>query len=84
MAFLVIQGEKVKLLPVEHNCTIDKVLDYIPELCEKAEKLLDKLMKKEEKTEEIKVQKPIIKKTNINYEYKYNEPDETEEDNAEE
>lgn len=70
-------------MPVEHNCTIDKVLDYIPELCEKAEKLLDKLMKKEEKTEEIKAQNPIIKKTNINYEYKYNQPDETEEDDEE-
>lgn len=76
VAFLVTQGQKVKLLPVEHNCTIDKVLDYMPELCEKAENLIDKLMKKEEKAEEIKIQKPVIKKTNINYEYKYPQHDE--------
>ncbi len=40
------QGENVKLLPVEHNCTIDRIIDYMPELCEKAEKLMDKLIKK--------------------------------------
>ena len=50
VAFLVVQGENVKLLPVEHNCTIDRIIDYMPELCEKAEKLMDKLIKKGYKT----------------------------------
>lgn len=50
VAFLVIQGENVKLLPVEHNCTIDRILDYIPELCEKTENIMKNIVnKKEEK-----------------------------------
>lgn len=71
VAFLVIQEKLVKLLPVEHNCTIDKVLDYIPELCESAKNLIEKLMKNDEKTEEIKIQKPKIKKVGMNYKYEY-------------
>ena len=62
VAFLVVQGENVKLLPVEHNCTIDRIIDYMPELCEKAEKLMDKLIKKDENKEEVKIQKPKINK----------------------
>lgn len=46
VAFLVVQGQTVKLLPVEHNCTIDRILDYMPELCEKAEKMIEKIMNK--------------------------------------
>lgn len=52
VAFLTIQGEIVKLLPVEHNCAIDKVLDYLPELCQKAEKIADKIIANGKKQEE--------------------------------
>lgn len=72
VAFLVVQGQTVKLLPVEHNCTIDRILDYIPEMCEKAEKMINKMMNKKEETEEIKIQKPKMKKANVNYKYDYN------------
>lgn len=71
VAFLIIQEEKVKLLPVEHNCTIDKILDYMPELCEKAEKMIDKMMNKNNKEEEINIQKPKVKKVAMNYKYDY-------------
>ena len=76
VAFLVVQGENVKLLPVEHNCTIDRIIDYMPELCEKAEKLMDKLIKKDENKEEVKIQKPKIKKVGIDYNYDYKQPEE--------
>lgn len=46
VAFLVVQGQTVKLLPVEHSCTIDRILDYMPELCEKTEKMIEKIMNK--------------------------------------
>ena len=51
VAFLVIQGSGVKLLPVEHCSSIDKLLDYMPDLMEKANNLMNKMMhdKKEEK-----------------------------------
>ena len=80
VSFIVIQGENVKLLPVEHSCTIDKILDYMPEICEKAEKLIDKMTCKKEEKEEIKIQKPKIKKAGINYKYNYEQPEENEKD----
>ncbi len=73
VAFLIIQGGTVKLLPVEHNCTIDRVLDYVPELCEKTEKIINKIMNKKENTEEIKIKSPKIRKTGTNYKYDYEE-----------
>ena len=69
----IIQGGTVKLLPVEHNCTIDRVLDYVPELCEKTEKIINKIMNKKENTEEIKIKSPKIRKTGTNYKYDYEE-----------
>ncbi len=80
VAFLVVQGENVKLLPVEHNCTIDRIIDYMPELCEKAEKLMDKLIKKDENKEEVKIQKPKIQKVGIDYKYDYKQPEENSKD----
>ena len=35
VAFLVVQGESVKLMPVEHVSCVDKLLDYIPDLIQK-------------------------------------------------
>ena len=51
VAFLVIQGSGVKLLPVNHSSSIDRLLDYMPDLVEKANNLMNKVMqdKKEEK-----------------------------------
>lgn len=63
VAFLVIQGNGVKLLPVEHSSSIDRLLDYMPDLVEKANCLMNKMMqdKKEEKNkvrqEEIRLKK---------------------------
>lgn len=78
VSFLVVQNELVKLLPVEHNCLIDKILDYIPEICEKTEKILDKLIKKEDKEtkDNTKIQKAKIKKVDVNYKYDYDGTDE--------
>lgn len=54
IAFLVVQGGNVKLLPVSHSSAIDRLLDYVPDLMEKANNLLNKQMnnKKEEKKDE--------------------------------
>lgn len=53
VAFLVVQGGNVKLMPVNHSSAIDKLLDYVPDLMEKANNMLNKQMnnKKEEKRE---------------------------------
>ena len=54
VAFLVVQSNNVKLLPVNHTSSIDKLLDYVPDLIEKVNSMLNKQMqnKKEEKKEE--------------------------------
>ena len=54
VAFLVVQGDMVKLLPVNHSTSLDKILDYIPDLFEKANCMINKSMKnKKEQTDKI-------------------------------
>jgi sporulation protein YtfJ len=70
VAFVVIQGNGVKLLPVEHCSSIDRLLDYMPDLMEKANNIMNKMMqdKKEEKNkvrqEEIRQKKEEEKEKN--------------------
>lgn len=47
IAFIVIQNNSVKLLPIEHSSSIDKLLDYVPDLFEKIGEYFNK--KNEEK-----------------------------------
>ena len=63
VAFLIVQGNNVKLLPVEHSSAIDKLIDYVPDLLEKTNSIINKEMqnKKEEKKEERKLEKEIQK-----------------------
>lgn len=49
VAFLVIQENNVKLLPVNHTSTIDRLLDYVPDLLEKTNEILNKQLSKKEK-----------------------------------
>lgn len=54
VAFLVVQGNVVKLLPVNHSTSIDKLLDYIPDLFDKANNMMNKCIQdKKEQTQEI-------------------------------
>ena len=54
VAFLVVQGDMVKLLPVNHSTSLDKILDYIPDLFEKVNCMINKSMKnKKEQTDKI-------------------------------
>ena len=56
VAFLVVQPNNVKLLPITHSSAVDRLLDYVPDLMEKLNSYLNKSMqnKKEEKKEEMK------------------------------
>lgn len=60
VAFLVIQGNNVKLMPVCYNSAIDKLLDYIPDLIEKSNSLINKKMnniREDKKEQERKIEK---------------------------
>ena len=62
IAFIIVQEKNVKLLPVNHSSTIDRLLDYVPDLFEKIGKKInknniikneiDEIIKKEEKHKE--------------------------------
>ncbi len=54
IAFLIVQPNNVKLLPVNHSSSFDKILDYIPELIDKTNGVMNKCMQnKKETTEQI-------------------------------
>ena len=42
VAFIIVQEKNVKLLPVNHSSTIDRLLDYVPDLFEKIGKKMNK------------------------------------------
>lgn len=42
IAFIVVQANGVKLLPVEHSSSIDKLLDLVPDLADKLSEMLGK------------------------------------------
>lgn len=52
VAFIVVQGDTVKLMPVEHNNCLDKILDYVPDLFEKINMYMDKKIEAKEKQTE--------------------------------
>lgn len=53
VAFIIVQEEKVKLLPVNHSSTIDKLLDYVPDLLDKIGNKFGKNDKIKQQVEEI-------------------------------
>ena len=64
IAFLVVQSNNVKLLPVNHSSSIDKLLDYVPEIIEKVNTTMNKcIQNKKEQTQEIvnEIQKNVKK-----------------------
>ena len=54
IAFLVIQSNNVKLMPVNHTSSLDKLLDYMPDLIEKTNSMMNRcLQNKKEETQKI-------------------------------
>lgn len=51
IAFLIVENEKVRLLPVNHSSCIDKILDYVPDLFERIGKTTRKIKKECENSE---------------------------------
>lgn len=56
IAFLVVQQNNVKLMPINHTSSIDKLLDYVPELMDKVNCMMNRCIenKKEETNKIIK------------------------------
>lgn len=58
VAFLIVQGDSVKLLEATHSSVLEKLVEYIPDVVEKTTKLFNKKMdkNKESKTEKCEKQ----------------------------
>lgn len=88
VAFLVVQGDTVKLLPVNHSSAIDRLLDYVPDLFEKVNEMLNKstnktckekiedILKKEDKKTRNKKENKKESEEEITYEIEYDESQE--------
>ena len=66
IAFIVMMPDSVKVLPVEHSSAIDKLIDYVPDLMQRINNLIEKNFdvktqekqekkKKEEKASNVKI-----------------------------
>lgn len=73
IAFLVVQESGVKLLPVNYASAVDKLLDYVPDIIEKANDITNKMLNENKKVEheyQIPKAKEIRKKEKIETEEK--------------
>ena len=62
VAFLVVQENNVKLMPVDHSSCIDRLIDYVPDLMQKINDMFNKtICQKEEKTKNKKYNENIPK-----------------------
>ena len=75
VAFLIIQDSNVKLLPVNYTSAVDKLLDYVPDLMDKVNCVINKTVDyknncedKKEKKEEKTILKRNVKPYDIEYE----------------
>lgn len=72
VAFIVVMQDQIKVLPIEHTSAIDKLIDYVPDLMQRINKVIDKNMDIKTKEKEDKKEdknKKIEKTTNIEIEY---------------
>lgn len=54
VAFLVVQEGNVKLMPVDHDSCLDRLLDYVPDLMQKMNEMFNKsIQQKEDRTKKI-------------------------------
>ena len=80
--------DPVKLLPVNHSSAIDRLLDYVPDLFEKVNEMLNKgrpknckekiedILKKEDKKQKNKKENKKESEEEITYEIEYDESQE--------
>jgi len=73
MAFIIVMQDSIKVLPIDHTSAIDKLIDYVPDLMQRINKVIDKnIDTKSKEKEETKNEKEPEKVTNIEIEYETN------------
>ena len=46
VAFVIVLKDSIKVLPINHSSAVDKLMDYVPDLMEKANMIVDKTIDK--------------------------------------
>ena len=66
VAFVIVQKDTIKVIPIEHTSAIDKLMDFVPDLMEKVNGIVDKAIttKKEDVDKNIP-KKNVQKEENI-------------------
>lgn len=63
VAFVVVSSDSIKVMPIEHSSAIDKLMDYVPDLMQRANNIVNKTIdsknQKDKETEEKKDTKPV-------------------------
>ena len=70
VAFLVVQEGSVKLMPVDHDSCLDKILDYVPDLMQKLNEMFNKSIQEKEARK-----KKIISEMKNRYNENYKSPE---------
>ena len=65
VAFIIVQSSGVKLLPVNHSSSLDKLIDLVPDLIEKATQMVEKKINSSQKI----VNEILIVKVNDDKDY---------------
>ena len=62
VAFVIVLKDSIKVLPINHSSAVDKLMDYVPDLMEKANMIVDKTIDKssEKKSNNNELQEKII------------------------
>ena len=60
VAFVIVLKDSIKVIPIEHSSAIDKLMDYVPDLMQKANTIVDKNLDKS-KEDDNGNEKPKIK-----------------------
>ena len=71
VAFVIVQKDTIKVLPIEHTSAIDKLMDFVPDLMQKANSIVDKAM---EKSKDKNKDKKTVDKTTEKEEVIFEDP----------
>ena len=80
MAFLVVNGDTVKLLPIDYNSTLDKLIDYVPDMVEKGSEAIKCMKEKNKNIKELKTKIEESIRKDIDKTLKDDKSDEKKED----
>ena len=72
VAFIVVMQDSIKIMPIEHSSAIDKLMDYVPDLMQRINSVVDKNMDiKIQSKDNAEEEKTTEKKKTRNKNYRY-------------